>query len=192
MGNYPNVGKGLKMMFWAEIAAIIAAVFSIIPLIGLVGDIAGVVCGIIMIVGVYTAGKDDAGYKKAFLFTILSLIAAFASGCVALIPVVGTIVSNIIDVVLTIFDLVVTYYVITTTANILRGIGADDVAKKGMNVWKIVMVCAILGMILGLLAVVPFVGAIAAVLLAVVAIVEVIANILYLVFLFKSYKAIGA
>ena len=33
---------------------------------------------------------------------------------------------------------------------------------------------------------------IAAVLLIVVAIVEIIANILYLVFLFKSYKAIGA
>ena len=31
--NYPNAAKGLKMMFWAEIAAIIAAVFAIIPLI---------------------------------------------------------------------------------------------------------------------------------------------------------------
>lgn len=81
---------------------------------------------------------------------------------------------------------------ITTTANILRGIGADGVANKGMNVWKIVMVCAILGIILVLLSIIPLIGAIAAVLLIVVAIVEIIANILYLVFLFKSYKAIGA
>ena len=80
---------------------------------------------------------------------------------------------------------------ITTTANILRGIGADDVANTGMNVWKIVMVCAILGIILVLLSIIPLIGAIAAVLLIVVAIVEIIANILYLVFLFKSYKVIG-
>ncbi len=52
-------------MFRAEIAAVIAAVFSIIPLFGLVGNIAGVVCGIIIIVGVYTAGKDGAGKVTA-------------------------------------------------------------------------------------------------------------------------------
>ncbi|MGN0619519.1 MAG: hypothetical protein ACI4J7_10925 [Ruminiclostridium sp.] len=53
------------MMFRAEIAAVIAAVFSIIPLVGLVGNIAGVVCDIIIIVGVYTAGKDGAGKVTA-------------------------------------------------------------------------------------------------------------------------------
>ena len=192
MSNYPNAAKGLKMMFWAEIAAIIAAAFTMIPFVGFVGSLASIACAVISIVGVHTAGNDDAGYKKAFLFTILSLVAVVVAACVSFIPVAGTIISNLVQVVVTIFDLVVTYYVITTSANILRNIGAEDVAKKGMNVWKIVMICAIAGMVLSILSVIPLVNVIAALLIVIVAIVELIANILYLVFLFKGYKALGA
>ena len=190
--NYPNAAKGLKMMFWAEIAAIIAAVFAIIPLIGVIGSLAAIACSVISILGVYTAGKDDEGYKKAFTFTIISLVGAVVGACLGFIPVVGTILASLISIACSILDLLVTYYVITTSANILRGIGANEIADKGMNVWKMVMFCTIAGVIISLLALIPIVNIIAGVLAIVVAIVELIANILYLMFLFKSYKALGA
>ena len=190
--NYPNAAKGLKMMFWAEIAAIIAAVFAVIPLIGIIGQLAAIACSVISIVGVYTAGKDDEGYKKAFTFTIISLVGAVIGACLGFIPVVGTILASLASIACAILDLLVTYYVITTSANILRGIGANAIADKGMNVWKLVMFCTIAGVILSLLALIPIINIIAGVLAVVVAIVELVANILYLIFLYNSYKALGA
>lgn len=190
--NYPNAAKGLKMMFWAEIAAIIAAVFAVIPLIGIIGSLATIACSVISIVGVYTAGKDDEGYKKAFMFTIISLIAAVLGACLGFIPVAGTILVSLASIACAIFDLLVTYYVITTSVNIFRGIGANEVADKGMNVWKLVMFCTVAGVILSLLALIPLINIIAGVLAVVVAIIELVANILYLIFLYKGYKALGA
>lgn len=194
--NYPNAAKGLKMMFWAAIASIIAAVFSAIPVIGIIGQLATIACSVISILGVYTAGKDDEGYKKAFIFTILSfaaaVVAAIISGLLGAIPILGPIITKIVQIVCTIFELLITYYVIITSVNILRTIGANEIADKGMNVWQMVMLCTIAGIILGLLAVIPIIDFIAAFLLVIVAIVELVANILYLMFLYKSYKALGA
>ncbi|MGN0578311.1 MAG: hypothetical protein ACI4J4_06795 [Ruminiclostridium sp.] len=190
--NYPNAAKGLKMMFWAEIAAIIAAVFSVIPLIGVIGKLAAIACGVISIVGVYTAGKDNEGYKKAFTFTIVSLIGSIIGACLGFIPVLGTILASLVSIACSILDLLVTYYIITTSANILRGIGANAIADKGMNVWKLVMLCTIAGAILSLLALIPIINIIADVLAVIVGIVQIVASILYLIFLYNSYKALGA
>ncbi|MGN0656147.1 MAG: hypothetical protein ACI4KR_05090 [Ruminiclostridium sp.] len=190
--NYPNAAKGLKMMFWAEIASIIAVVFTVIPLIGIIGYLAAIACGVISIVGVYTAGKDNEGYKKAFMFTIISLIGSVIGACLAFIPVVGTILASLISIACSILDLLVTYYIITTSANILRGIGANAIADKGMNVWKIVMICTIAGVIISLLSIIPIISIIAGVLGIFVGIAELVAAILYLIFLYNSYKALGA
>ena len=190
--NYPNAANGLKMMFWAEIAAIIAAVFTVIPLMETIGQLASIACSVISILGIYTAGKDDEGYRKAFNFTIISLVGSVLGACLAFIPAVGATLASLVGVACTILDLLVTYYVITTSANILRTIGANEIADKGMNVWKLVMFCTVAGVILSLLAIIPIINIIAGILVVVVAIIELVARILYLMFLYKGYNALGA
>ena len=59
MTDYSMAGKGLNRMFIGEILYILA----IIPLIGGILALAGY---IVMLVGLYTAGKADDGYRTAF------------------------------------------------------------------------------------------------------------------------------
>ena len=192
MGYYQNAARGLKMMFWAQIVSIIAAVFSSIPLIGVIGSLAGVACYAITIMGVYVAGKDDEGFKKAFILTVVSLALSLVSVILGFIPLLGGVLSTIIGVLTSILGLIVKFYIITTIAGILRRIGADDVADKGKTVWQIVMFCTVAGAIISILILIPIINIIASVFAYIVAVADVIGAILYLVYLYKSYKALGA
>lgn len=58
MRDYMLAGKGLNRMFIGEILCILA----LIPLIGVILALAGF---IVMLVGLYTAGKADDGYRTA-------------------------------------------------------------------------------------------------------------------------------
>lgn len=192
MNNYPNAANGLKMMFWAQIVSIFAAIFSSIPLIGVIGSLAGIACYVITIMGVYVAGKDDEGFKKAFILTIAALGLSLVSVILSFIPIVGGILSSIVGIITSVIGLIVKFYIITTIAGILRNIGANDVADKGRTVWNAVMFCTIAGAIISLLMLIPIINIIASVFVVIVAIVEIIAAILYLIYLYKSYKALGA
>ncbi len=192
MGYYPNAARGLKMMFWAQIVSIFAAVFSSIPLIGVIGSLAAIACSAITIVGVYVAGKDDEGFKKAFILTIVSLALSLVSVILGFIPLLGGVLSSIVGVLTSILGLIVKFYIITTIAGILRKVGADDVADKGKTVWQIVMFCTVADVVLSLLMLIPIINILAAFLAFVVAVAEIVGAILYLIYLYKSYKALGA
>ncbi len=192
MSYLSNAAKGLKMMFWAQIVSIFAAVFSAIPLIGVIGSCGTAVCYLITIAGVYVAGKDDEGFKKAFILTIVSLVFSVIAVILGLIPLIGGILSSIISVLTSIFGLIVKFYIITTIAGVLRKIGANDVADRGRTVWWIVMLCTVARAALSLISLIPVINLLAPAFSAMIAIVEIIGTILYLIYLYKSYKALGA
>ena len=74
MNNYPNVGAGLKKMFIAQIGIIVCTVLAIIPIINIIAGIGAIVFAVISIVGLYGAGKDIEGCKKAFIITIVNIV----------------------------------------------------------------------------------------------------------------------
>lgn len=169
-----TVSKALKWVF-------IAGILSLLSFIPLVGVILALIGFILNLVALHGASKLESGYHTAFVLTIVgvvvSVLALFSKGIFeSIVSIVGTVVS-----------LGILYFVITTTCKLLEAKGANDIAEKGVKVWKINLICTIAAVVLMLLAFVPV---LASVLAVVVAIVEIVATILYLIFLYKSYNAL--
>ena len=176
MRSYPNAAQGLKLLFIAEIVAIVAAVLSLVPFVGAILSIVGLV---LVLVGLYKAGADDEGYKTAFIISIVNLVVGTISGFT------GGVLGTILTIISTILELAVVYYVVTTTGNLAHSRGNDELSAKGQTVWKLYLICAVASIIIALLSFIPLLGGVLAFVLA---IVQIIAYILYLIFLNKAPK----
>lgn len=187
MGNYPNAGAGLKKMFIASVGAIVCAVLAFIPLINILAAIAALVFLIISMVGLFGAGKDIAGCKTAFTITIIRIVVDLIGNFfkTGFMNALFTIASDVLS-------LLVVYYVCTSVAAVMNQIGAADIAQKGLTVWKINLVCTIISIAATLISLIPLIGVLGTVINVVIAIVAIVAGILYMIFLNKSYHALGA
>lgn len=155
--KYPNAAKGINKIFIAEILSILGAVLALIIAImavtnnvdtSLSGDAAaqalestniaapfatlGIVMMVLMVVsfflnfiGILNASKDEIGFKKALWALCASIAFSIAAGFLA-----GSNprLANWLEVPSTLFELVVTIYV-------LEGIGtlADKLGKKNIS-----------------------------------------------------------
>lgn len=188
MGTYQNAGPGLKKMFIAEVGAIICTVLMLIPIVNIIAAIGALVFMIISLVGLNAAGQDIEGCKKAFMFTIVNLLVSVLSSFLGSIAVIGT----ILTIAQSILSLLVTYYVCTSVSEVMNTIGHADVAQQGNLVWKINLVCYAVDIVLTVLALIPVLNVLAGIAGYVIGIVSLVAGILYMIFLNKSYKALGA
>lgn len=170
-----TVSKVLKWIFIAQILCLL----SFIPVVGSILAIIGLV---LEVVALYGAGKLDQGYHTAFILTIvnivLSVLELFAGDGVF---------ASLVGIVSSVISLGILYFVITTTCKHLEASGSAEVAQKGMNVWKINLICTIASVVLILLAFVPVLAALLGI---VIAIVQIVAYVLYLIFLYKGYHAL--
>ena len=168
-----SISKALNWLFIAQILCIL----DIIPLVGAILAIIGLVMNLMALNG---AGKLDEGYKTAFILSIVGLVVsvvnAFAGG------VFGT----ILDIVSSVISLGILYYVVMTT---VKHLGESDVAAKGISVWKLNLGCTVATVVLSVLSLI--IPLISAVLSVIVAIVGLVAGILYMIFLYKSSKALA-
>lgn len=164
MTDYSMAGKGLNRMFIGEILCILA-------LIPLIGGILALVGFIIMLVGLYTAGKADEGYRTAFFLTIANLIL----GLIPFLGFVGTILS-----------IITTYLVCTTTARLLTARGDTATAARGLFVWKLYAACLVVSLVCALLLFVPLINVAAILMEVVVGIASLVGGILYLMFLYRA------
>lgn len=188
MGTYNYAGPGLKKMFIAAIGAIVCTLFAIIPIINIVAAIGALVFAVISMIGLHEAGKEIEGCKTAFVITIASIVVGFIGGLVEKI----TILNMLFTIADAVCSLLVTYYVCTSVAAELRGIGANDVADSGEKVWKLNAGCYIVSIVVAILSVIPIINIIGGILGFIVAIVSLVAMVIYMIFLNKSYKAFGA
>ena len=184
MSNYPNAAQGLKLMFWAEIAVILCTVLMLIPLVNLIGILVTLAAGIVSLVGLYKAGNDAEGYKTAFALTIISLV-------IGLFSDMDNGIGALLSIAESVLDLAVVYYVCVTTAKLLTAVGNLEVAEQA-KVWKVYLICTVIGMVCSVLTLFPILDVLAAFVLLIAAFVMIGAGILYLVFLYKSYRALGA
>lgn len=180
MQNYPNAAGGLKLLFIAEILAIIGAVLGLVPV---VGSVLAIISLILVLVGLYKAGADDQAYKTAFIIGIVNLVVGIVSAFFG-----SGVFATILTIVSAVLDLAVVYYVINTTGNLARSMGHDELSAKGNTVWKLYLICAVASIVIALLSFVPVLAAALAIVLA---IVQIVAYILYLIFLNKASKALA-
>lgn len=169
--RYPNAAKGIKKIYLAEILGILAVVLAIVMGIMVAGShvdtsmggeeaaqalqaanvgtpfvIVGVVMMLLMLVsyfmnlsGVINASKDDEGFKRA----LWALLANIAFGVVAaILENSNAKVASWLKVPSTLFELVVTIYVLEGIGNLARNLGKNDIAdlSKQCRTW---MMCAL-------------------------------------------------
>ena len=179
-------------MFIAQIGILICTVLLAVPVIKAIAGIAALVFTIIGIVGLYTAGKEIEGCKTAFICMIVGFIISIIGGILSLIPVVGATISSIVQVVGNLINLLITYYVCKSVGAVMNQAGHSEIAANGEMVWKISAVCYAIGIILSLLAIIPGLSGVTTILTLGVTIATLVAEILYMIFLYKSSKALGA
>lgn len=169
-----SISKALMWLFISQILSILSGLLAVL----------GIVAFVLNLLALYGAGRKDQGYKTAFILSIVGIVVSIV-GAIAGETVLGSIIS-IISIVI---NLGILYYVVITTNSCLEGSDAPDLAAKGNNVWKLNLICSIAAVVLTvLLLIVPM---LAAVLAIVVGIVEIVAAILYMIYLYKSSKALA-
>ena len=169
--RYPNAAKGIKKIYIAEILSILAAVLAIALVImvaanhvdtGISGEeaaqalqsanigapfvIFGVAMMLLMVVsyfmnlsGIVNASKDEEGFKRA----LWVLLASIAFGIVAaILENSNARVANWLKVPSTLFELVVTIYVLEGIGNLARNLGKKEIVDMSAQcrTW---LICAL-------------------------------------------------
>lgn len=120
MTNYGVVGKGLRLVFLGQILGIL----SIFPIISLIGVV-------LLLIGLYLAGKGEARLRPAFMCGIAELLVAVLS---AWTP------SVILTIAVAALDVLVIYYLCVVTSSMLDTLGKTQTAQWGRVVWKIYLI----------------------------------------------------
>ncbi len=170
-----TISKALKWIFIAEILNIIGGF--------VLGGILGIIAFVLNLLALYGAGKLDKGYNTAFVLSIVGIVLSVLS------LINSNVLSVIVSIASTVVNLAILYFVITTTCKHLESNGGSDVAAKGVTVWKINLICAVASVVLTLLGLISLL--LAGIMAVIVAIVSLVGGILYMVFLWKSYKALA-
>jgi hypothetical protein len=181
--KYPNASQGLKLVFYGQIVMIIGMVLWLVPLVGSLLIIVG---GVLDIMGLSKASEYNSGYQTALILSIVNIVVSVVSRFAG-DGVLGTLLS----IVSTVVGLGVIYYVVTATCELLHTVGAEDIEAKGKTVWNINLVCAVLGVVMDVLMLVPILNILAAVGAVIVLIVALVGYVLYLMFLYKAYPVLA-
>lgn len=170
--NWNVAGSGLEKMFFGQILAILV----IIPLVGWIAAIAGL---ILFLVGLHEAAGADEGYRTAFYVQLATLVLSVLS-----------IFVGALDIFTSILSLVSVYLVCITTANLLSAKGDLAMAARGRLVWKINLACAVVSVVCSVLSIIPVANLLALVIAVPAAIAGLVGGILYLMFLYGSYHSL--
>lgn len=189
MNQYAVAGQGLKKMFIAAVGALVCSVVALIPLIGVIAGIGSLVFLVISLVGLYEAGKQIEGCKKAFTLQIIVLICSVLLAIIGLVPFLGTLVAAILGIGVSVISFLAVYSICTSVAAVLSQVGDADAAKAGELAWKIQLACTIVSIVATLLGWIPVISSLVGL---VSTIVGIVGSVFYIIFLSKSSNRLGA
>ena len=178
MDNRMLTAEGLKNLFWGEIIAICA----VIPLLG---TIAGIVGMVLSILGFVKLSRVSSLYQMAFAFEVSNLVVSCINAVVD-----GGFLGSALQIASSLLGLAVVYYVCKGTAEQLQGITLN-LMQRAHTIWILYLVSTIVMIACILFLIVPFVNLAAALLMAIMAIVQLVAGVMYLVFIWNSYKTLA-
>lgn len=179
MSKYQTAGKGMYFLFAGEILALLAFV----PFIGNAASLAG---GLLSIYGLYTMAKADEGYKQALMFMAANVILEIAA---ALLLKNTGFVAFLVSAAIMVINAMAIYQICNTTGQLLKGFD-DRVAQMGEIIWKTVFFCTAIELVCTILALIPIVNILAVVVVVMIGVVQLVIGILYLIFLYRSQKAL--
>ncbi len=216
--RFPNAANGVKKLFTAEILSLISTVAMIIAICLAVVAAAGsnaqnvtsgtvaagmgtiilvaaaavlvIIAGILALIGLIQASKDEVAFKTALIATIISLVAAVIMGIFSRYSVVQSIcqcITNIMSVVVTVF-------VIQGIINLAGRLKEREIAAKGKTLMTILIVIFALAFVASLISAI-FGGALASTIAGIIALValvlDLIGYIIYLTLLAKAKKMLA-
>lgn len=169
--RYPNAAKGIKKIWIAEILGILATVLAVVLVImvsashidtsmsgeeaaqaletakiagpvvafGVVMMLVMLVSYILNLIGILNASKDDVGFKNALWVLLASIAFGIGAG---ILQNSNPRVAHWLQVPSTLFELVVTIYVLDGIANLARNLGKNDIVdlSKQCRTW---LMCAL-------------------------------------------------
>ena len=198
MMAYPNAAAGLKTLDQARLVGLISIVLVIVPIVQVLAVAAMLVAAFLALVGLAQCRKDDKGYRIAFNMIIASLVTNLATNLVS--AYAGTegfagICGNILSIATDVLSLASLYFVCITTNRLLKEVAAaEKLIDRGIVVWKLNVVWAIILLVCYLLQMIP--GNIAAIIagyLAIFALIaQIVGSVLYILYLHNAYRALEA
>jgi len=196
--TYPNVATGLKTLYQAKLVGLISIVLVIVPIVQVLAVAAMLIAGFLALVGLAQCRKDDNGYRTAFNMVIAGLVTNLAASLVSAYAGAegfAGICSNILSIATDVLSLASLYFVCITTNRLLKEVAAaENLIDRGIVVWKLNVVWAVILLVCYLLWMIP--GNIAAIIAGYLAIFAVIAQIigtvLYILYLRNAYRALEA
>ena len=178
---YGQASRGLTYLFGGQI-------LSILVFLPTVGWIAGIIGLVISILGFRTLSRLSQEYYNAFILEIANLILTVIYSLTE-----NTILVIVLGVITSLLTMLAVIFVCMGTGDLLRGVN-DRLALHSKWISKIYLVTTIIMVACTLLSYIPLSGlVIAAMVLAfVAALVQIAGAVLYLIFLWKSQKALAA
>lgn len=183
-------GRGLKLMLFGQITALLA----ILPMIGAPAGIVGAVITIIGLVMSLHAGR---GYQRALVMAGLAAASAVLKPVMALVAASGMAVGSsgaaawgmagalLMGAAASVFQFLMVYFVCAATSGLLREIGQDREAERGGLVWKLNAVCCLVAVIIAVAAFTA--SGLPGSLNSLRRGTSLAAGILYIIFLYESY-----
>ncbi len=147
---------------------------------------------IFMMVGLGNASKDDDRFKTVLVFALISLGCTIFSAFIPYIPAIYLnvpVLSQILNLVSTVLDLLVVIMTITYTCDALAAKGRNDLAEKGANILKLILVIIIILLIVRIVVIFPV--PIAAILSIVALVLQIVYWFSFMIFLSKASKALA-
>lgn len=198
MMTYPHAAAGLKTVYQAKLVGLISIVLVIVPIVQVLAVAAMLIAGFLALVGLAQCRKDDNGYRTAFNMVIAGLVTNLAASLVSAYAGAegfAGICSNILSIATDVLSLASLYFVCITTNRLLKEVAAaENLIDRGIVVWKLNVVWAVILLVCYLLWMIP--GNIAAIIAGYLAIFAVIAQIigtvLYILYLRNAYRALEA
>lgn len=196
--TYPHAAAGLKTVYQARLVGLISIVLVIVPIVQVLAVAAMLIAGFLALVGLAQCRKDDKGYRIAFNMVIAGLVTNLAASLVSAYAGAegfAGICSNILSIATDVLSLASLYFVCITTNRLLKEVAAaENLIDRGIVVWKLNVVWAVILLVCYLLWMIP--GNIAAIIAGYLAIFAVIAQIigtvLYILYLRNAYRALEA
>ncbi len=179
--NFVAAGKGLQLMFWGSIAALVGA---FIPLLG---GIIIIAAALVTLYGIYIAMPAHENFKMAMYMEI----AAVAVSVLNAIFTKG-ILGGIVDIARAAVSFLILYFVCTAAAALLTDKGDRAQADKAKVIITLNLVCTVVSVVCILVGWIPVINIIAGVTAVLSAIVAIVAMVLQLIFYYKSSQSLLA
>ncbi len=217
--KFPNAARGVKMLFRAEILDLIASFTMIIavalalvtaagananPDINAGTAVAGmstivfmsasvvlaIVAGVLALVGIIFASKDEVSFKTALIAIIIGVVAAVVMGIFSGNATVNAICQSIQRVM----DIIVTIFVINGITNLADKMHNIVVGTKGRRLLYIIVCVFVLSLIANIIVLIfggMFASVTATIIALAAAVLEVIGYIIYLTMLAQAKKMLA-